>query len=81
MPTTMTDLIDTNVFHGSPGYPMAEKIKSITPRENEVGMVEVEFHSGFFTVLSIDELYELQDDGEVHYKESHGGLTHMYLAA
>jgi hypothetical protein len=70
-------LIDTNVFHGSPGYPMAEKIKSITPVN---GMYEVEFHSGFFTVLSMDELYELQDDGEVHYKETHGGFTHMYLA-
>jgi hypothetical protein len=31
--------------------------------------------------LSLDELYELQNDGEVNFKETHGGFTVITLTA
>jgi hypothetical protein len=72
----MKTLIGTKVLHGSPGYQNEETISEITPKGHDFEMV---FESGFFSTLSLDELYELQDDGEVHFKETHGGFTVITL--
>jgi hypothetical protein len=74
----MKTLIGSKVLHGSPGYQTPETISEITPKGHDFEMV---FESGFFSTLSLDELYELQDDGEVHFKETHGGFTVITLTA
>jgi hypothetical protein len=74
----MKTLIGTKVLHGSPGYQTPETIAEITPKGHDFEMV---FESGFFSTLSLDELHELQDDGEVHFKETHGGFTVITLTA
>jgi hypothetical protein len=71
-----TTLIGTKVLHGSPGYQTLEVIAEITPKGHDFEMV---FESQCFSTLSLDELYELQDDGEVHFREKHGGLTVITL--
>jgi hypothetical protein len=77
--TTMdTTLIGKPVLHGSPGYQTPEVIAEITPKGHDFEMV---FESQCFSTLSLDELYELQDDGEVSFREkTHGGLTVITLA-
>ena len=72
----MKTLIGTKVLHGSPGYQTPETISEITPKGHDFVMV---FESGCFSTLSLDELYELQDDGEVHFEETHGGFTVITL--
>jgi hypothetical protein len=74
----MKTLIGTKVLHGSPGYQTPETIVEITPKGHDFEMV---FESGCFSTLSLDELHELQDDGEVHFKETHGGFTVITLTA
>jgi len=74
----MRTLIGSKVLHGSPGYQTSETISEITPKERDF---EMAFESGCFSTLSLDELYELQDDGEVHFKETHGGFTVITITA
>jgi hypothetical protein len=76
--TTRKSLIGASVLHGSPGYQTPEVIESITPTDS-VGIYEVQFESGVFTHLSGDELYDLQDDGEVHYTDRNGGFAVITL--
>lgn len=74
----MKTLIGTKVLHGSPGYQTPEIIAEIILKGHDF---EIVFESGFFSTLSSDELHELQDDGEVHFKEMHGGFTVITLTA
>jgi hypothetical protein len=72
----MKRLIGTKVLHGSPGYQTPETISEITPNGHDFRMF---FESGCFSTLSLDELYELRDNGEVHFKETYGGFTIITL--
>lgn len=72
-------LIGKKVHHGSPGYPTPEVIASITPHQTQSGKFEIEFESGAFDVLSMDDLDELMNGAEVHFKSPHGGITVIEL--
>ena len=74
-------LIGKQVLHGSPGYGEKEIIKKITPQiPNGVDSnFKVDFESGFFDVLSQDELYDLIDGKEVEYRSPHGGMSVIEL--
>ena len=71
--TTMntTCLINRAVLDGSPGYQTQEVIAEV----NHLGhLIEIVFESGCFTRLLPDEVYDLIDDGEVHFTDAnHGG--------
>jgi hypothetical protein len=72
-------LLGKQVHHGSPGYPTPEVIASITPHQTQSGKFEIEFKSGTFDVLSMDDLDELMNGAEVHFKSPHGGMTVIEL--
>lgn len=72
-------LLGKQVHHGSSGYPTKEVIASITPHQTKKGSFEIEFESGTFDVLSQDELYDLMNGVEVHFKSPHGGMSFIEL--
>lgn len=74
-----SSLLGKQVHHGSPGYATPEVIVSITPHQTQSGKYEIEFESGTFDVLSMDDLDELMNGAEVHFKSPHGGLSVIQL--
>lgn len=66
------------VFHGSPGYLVAEHIESVKPSSSHEGMLEIQFESGAFTLITDEELADLLDGETINYNErTHGGLSQM----
>lgn len=77
--TIVAPLLGKQVNHGSPGYPMKEIIAGIKPHQTKKGSFEIEFESGFIDVLTGDELDELMNGVEVHFRSPHGGLSVIEL--
>ena len=66
------------VLHGNPGNLVAGYIERVTPSLTHKGMIEIQFESGAFTLITDDELADLLDGETINYNErSHGGFSQM----
>jgi len=75
--TYTTELIGQEVLHGSPGYENPETIEKIVITKDAV---EIEFASGFFTLMTPNEFEFLLDNEELDYNEkTHGGMSTMLI--
>ena len=75
--TTPTDLIGSQVLHGSPGMENIEVIEGVNlySRHNRLAagdLWEVQFESGRFTVLKVSDLQDLLAEGECSYSRAAG---------
>ena len=74
---TPTDLIGSQVLHGSPGMENIEVIEGVNlySRHNRLAagdLWEVQFESGCFTVLKVSDLQDLLAEGECSYSRAAG---------
>ena len=75
--TTPTDLIGSQVLHGSPGMENIEVIEGVNlySRHNRLAagdLWEVQFESGCFTVLKVSDFQDLLAEGECSYSRAAG---------